>query len=368
MNKMIVSSSPHQTKKHNTRTIMLDVLIALVPALIASVLFFGPRVLAVAVVSIACCIVAEFCYNIIRAGKFDINKIPSYSCFDGSAAVTGLLLAMNLPSTVPLWIVPIGAVVAIVIVKMLFGGIGKNFANPALVARIFLFLSFGVVMTTAIGTSGNLIGVDAASSATWLANRSANGNLLMMFLGNTGSAAFGETSALALLIGYAYLSIRKVIDFRMPLIIIGAAFVFALLFDGLPNYQGADILIVSVSHVLSGGLILGAVFMATDYSTSPNTQVGNIIFGVCIAFLTIFLRVFSSLPEAMSFAIVIMNLLVPTIDKYILPRPYAKAKPQVAAADVKPGNTSPTGTDAAAKERAANDKPADQPANKQEAE
>lgn len=343
MNNLVTSSAPHITKKGNsTRKIMIDVLIALIPSAVAAIYFFGYMVAVNIVVCCASCFGFELLYNLIKNKKFDKENVRSASVWDLSCFVTGVILALNLPTVINIWsnlsifstIVAdiIGSLFAIVIVKMLFGGIGRNFANPAAVGRIFLFLCFASAFKS-VAASG--IGLEPTTGATWLSqsvgNRPVTGNdLLNMFLGNVGSSAVGETSTLAILIGYIYLCIRKVIDWKLPLYIVASVAVFTLLFEGLivGKLSVDQIFLNMIAHILSGGLLFGAVFMATDYATSPNTSKGLIIYGIAIGFITVIIRVFGGYPEGMSFAIVIMNIVTPLIDKYIYPRPFGYEKPK----------------------------------------
>lgn len=344
MEKLIVSCSPHVAQKHKeTRRIMLDVIIALMPALVAATVIFGYHVLINAFFSVLFCAAAETLFCLIKSGKFNLENLKKASTYDLSCVVTGLILALNLPAAMNVWglnivsdgrvifsfdtvlVCLIGSIVAIVLVKELFGGIGRNFANPALTARAFLFLTFATSFVSSVPV------FDTATGATWLtAGRpAADGTLLLnMFLGARGSAAVGEACVIAILIGYVYLSIRRVIDFRVPLMIIGWTAVFGLLFDGLIKQQltGSQLWLNAASHALSGGLIFGAVFMATDYATSPNTFAGNCIFAFGIALLTVLIRVFASYPEGVSFAILIMNCVTPLIDRYVYPRPMGYVK------------------------------------------
>lgn len=357
MKNLTVSASPHVTqKKKTTRSIMLDVLIALTPALVMSVIYFGYHVAINAAVCMGSCFGFELLYSLIIKKDFSKKAVKSSSCWDCSCLVTGLILALNLPRVIVVngWNLNVyrtmpdikgarpvdyvsfsgdtvilcimASLVAIVLVKMLFGGIGKNFANPAATARVFLFLAFGssFVWTNTVGF-GELL--PASTGATWLSSGAKLTNnqsmFLNMFVGNRGASAVGETCIVALILGYLYLSIRKVIDFRLPLIIVGSAAIMALLFDGLPRHlTGARLVNNMYAHIMSGGLVFGAIFMATDYSTSPNTFWGNVIFGVGIALFTMLIRVFASYPEGMSFGILIMNAVTPLIDKYIVPRPF----------------------------------------------
>ena len=320
-----VSQSPHFKNSATTQRIMLDVIIALIPALIASVLIFGFFPLVVAIVSIASAVFSEWFYNFI-------TKKPQTTS-DLSAVVTGLLLALNLPPVVPLYIPVIGSIFAIMVVKMLFGGLGKNFANPAITARIFVMLAWTAAMTTWIkpidlSDGANLFSYfgmsnyDGLTSATPLAIIKSEGsvasiNLLDLFLGTTGGSA-GEVSALALLIGGVYLIVRRVIDYKIPLIyILTVGFLTSLIELDIAYF---------LPSILSGGLMLGAIFMATDYSTSPNGFWGVIVYALGLGILTVLIRKFSNMPEGVSFAILIMNIVTPLIDKYIYPRPFGAVR------------------------------------------
>lgn len=315
LGKLMMSSSPHITGRNSVRRIMLDVIIALIPAALAGVFFFGFYSLLVILLSIASCILFEYLYCVLLKKKSSTGDL--------SAVVTGLLLGLNLPPLVPLYVPVVGALFAIAVVKMLFGGIGKNFANPAITARIFLMLSFSSAMThyiSALDYSGGFFGQffksltsDGTASATPLSG--GNATLLQLFLGNIGGC-IGETSAAALIIGGIYLCVRKVIDIRLPLIIILTVGVFAFIFRG-------DISAV-LPAILSGGLFLGAIFMATDYSTSPDTVKGMIIYALIIGLFTAILREYSTMPEGMSFSILLGNLIVPLIDKYIYPKNFGE--------------------------------------------
>ena len=293
----IVAASPHVTTKNSTAVIMRDVLIALCPALIAGCVVFGLRALLVVAVTTAACIFFEWDYEKL-CGK------PSTIC-DLSAAVTGVLLAMNLPVSIPLWQAVFGALVAMVAVKGLFGGIGKNFANPAITARIVMFLAFSKSMTAWVFP-------DAVSSATPLAMM-ANGesvDYLTLLLGNHGGC-LGETSALALLIGFAYLLIRGVISWHTPVCFVGTVFVMSLIL-------GQD----AVGQILSGGLMLGAIFMATDYSTTPSTDWGRVLFGIGAGLLTVLIRFYGAYAEGVSFAILFMNILTPYLSRWTETKPF----------------------------------------------
>ena len=296
----IVAASPHVTTKNSTAVIMRDVLIALLPAVLAGCVVFGLRALLVVAVTTAACVFFEW-------GFEKLCHTPS-TISDLSAAVTGVLLAMNLPVSIPLWQAVFGALVAIVAVKGLFGGIGKNFANPAITARIVMFLAFSKSMTAWVFP-------DAVSSATPLAMM-ANGesvDYLTLLRGNHGGC-LGETSALALLIGFAYLLIRGVISWHTPVCFVGTVFVMSLIL-------GQD----AVGQILSGGLMLGAIFMATDYSTTPSTNLGRVLFGIGAGLLTVLIRFYGAYAEGVSFAILFMNILTPYLSKWTETKPFGGA-------------------------------------------
>lgn len=301
MNKLIVSPSPHIVSKNTTQNIMFDVVLALFPALFASIVYFGSRALIITLVCIVSCVVFEYLTRKIM--KKD-NTIKDFS-----AVVTGILLAFNLPATIPIWVCILGSFFAIVIVKQLFGGIGQNFANPALTARIFLFVSFSNYMTNYPKSFWYKESVDAVASATPLANID-SAYTMDLFLGNVGGC-LGEVSALALLIGGIYLVIRKVINPLVPLTYIGTVFILTGTFGQNP-----------LNHILAGGLMLGAIFMATDYATTPATLKGKLIFAFGCGLITALIRVFGSYPEGVSFAILIMNLITPLIDRCTKTKPF----------------------------------------------
>ena len=293
----IVAASPHVTTKNSTAVIMRDVLIALLPAVIAGCVVFGLRALLVVAVTTAACVFFEW-------GFEKLCHTPS-TISDLSAAVTGVLLAMNLPVSIPLWQAVFGALVAIVAVKGLFGGIGKNFANPAITARIVMFLAFSKTMTAWVFP-------DAVPSATPLAMMASGESVdyLTLLLGNHGGC-LGETSALALLIGFAYLLIRGVISWHTPVCFVGTVFVMSLIL-------GQD----AVGQILSGGLMLGAIFMATDYSTTPSTDWGRVLFGIGAGLLTVLIRFYGAYAEGVSFAILFMNILTPYLSKWTETKPF----------------------------------------------
>ena len=317
-----VSSNPHIRSKVTTSSIMTAVVIALLPAAGFGIYNFGPRALAVMAVTIASTVLTELLFGWLWKKKITIS--------DMSAVVTGLLLALNLPVSIPLWMAALGGVFAILVVKMLFGGLGQNFMNPVLGARCFLMISFAGKMTsfTYDGVTGAtpLAIIKNGDKATAVADLLASGDgktqvatsVLKMFLGTIGGT-IGETSALALLIGAAYLLIKKVITWRIPVCYIGIFAIFALIFGG----RGFDLTYLA-AEICGGGLMLGAFFMATDYVTSPITPKGQIVFGVLLGVLTGIFRIFGASAEGVSYAIIICNLLVPLIEKVTIPVPFGK--------------------------------------------
>ncbi|MBO5963571.1 MAG: RnfABCDGE type electron transport complex subunit D [Bacteroidales bacterium] len=314
MGLLTVSGSPHVQSKETTKSIMWNVVIALLPALLVGIYYFGFRVLSLTLVSIAACLLFEWLIQ-----KFLLKGKETIS--DGSAVITGILLAFNLPSDVPSYIVVIGAFVAIAIGKMTFGGLGKNPFNPALVGRVFLFLSFPTEVAKSEWPKPQPLFdskvVDALSGPTPLAEigakSSQNLDALQLFLGSTGGS-FGEVAAIAILLGGIYLLIRRVITWHIPVTFIASAGLFA----GILWLCGVTV--NPVYHLLAGGLMLGAVFMATDMVTSPVTKKGQLIFGVGCGLLTILFRCFGPMPEGVSFAILIMNALTPLINKMCKPK------------------------------------------------
>ena len=324
---LTISSSPHAHSATTTQTVMRDVLIALLPALIGSVYFFGFRALTVTLVSVAACMFFEWGYR-------KMMKLDS-TVHDLSAAVTGVLLAFVCPVTIPYWAIVLGSLFAIVLVKQLFGGIGKNFVNPALAGRAFMF-SWPVAMSTWIkvgfSNAASVVGANAdiVTQATPLSAMHqgtfdpALGGIWDLFIGNVGGC-IGETSALALLIGFAYLLLRKVISARIPVAYILTVAVLAFLFP-----MGNDRLVWMAAQVLGGGVMLGAIFMATDYVTSPLTKVGQIIFGIGCGVITILIRYFGGYSEGVSYAILIMNLTVVLLDKVGRPVKFGAPKKEAA--------------------------------------
>ena len=306
MDKLIVSPSPHIHSKDSTRSLMLDVVIALIPAVICSVVFYGWRELLLLAVSVATCVLLEWAVT-----RFLLKK-PS-TIGDLSAVITGILLALNVPYTLPWWILVIGAVVAIGVAKLTFGGIGQNVFNPALVGRVFLLVSYPSQMTHWEKPQG-LFGVDAITGATPLSavKEGALDNISYadMLFANIGGSA-GEVCAIALLIGFIYLLCRKVIKPWITLSIFATVALTSLIFWGINPERFTDPLF----NLLTGGLILGACFMATDYVTSPMSNWGGVIFGVGIGFITMMIRYFGSYPEGVSFAILIMNSVVPLLNR-----------------------------------------------------
>ena len=307
---LIVSVSPHYHKAGSTtQRVMLDVIIAMIPALIASCVIFGFRSLLLVAVSAANCVLLEWVWNKL------MKKTDTVS--DLSAVVTGMLLAFNVPATMPIWQLIVGDFIAIIIVKMLFGGLGCNFVNPALVGRVAMMLSFTSSMTN-YGTA--VAKVDVLSSATPLAviKELDFSHFMTLFLGQHGGV-LGETCALALLLGGVYLCVRRVIKPTIPCIYMGTVLVFTFLFSGFNGTQ-------AVLSLFSGGLMLGAIFMATDYVTSPLTFKGQLIYAVGCGFLTTMIRLFANSAEGVSFAILLMNLLVPYINGLTKTKPLGGVK------------------------------------------
>lgn len=338
-NKLLISSSPHFISGNTTTKIMLTVILALLPALIAGVVFFGPQALVLTAVSVICCVGFEYLFCKLVKRQSTISDL--------SAVVTGMLLAMNLPSTTPVYAVVLGAFVAIVITKMLFGGIGRNFANPALVGRIVVSLAFTSETTQWVQPFAYLNGSDAVTSATILGQIKNGGvpsvSLLDSFLG-LHSGCLGEVCAVALIAGGILLMATRVISPIIPLSFIGTVALGALVAGGDLGQAVTTLLsgdttgILSLLsdtgiYLMSGGLLIGAFFMATDYSTSPLTPKGKLIFGIGCGLITLMIRLFGSMGEGVSFAIVLMNILTPTIDRYTERKsPFAKKKPKKAKA------------------------------------
>ncbi len=327
MNKLLVSPSPHIHADVSTRTLMRDVIIALLPAVAVSVVFYGWKELLVLGVSVACCVLLEYLVT-----RF-LLKAPS-TVGDLSAVVTGILLALNLPYTTPWWVVLIGAIVAVGVGKMTFGGLGQNVFNPALVGRVFLLISFPTYMTHWEMPKG-LFGVDAVTGATPLGvikEGLLQGGTVpqlmadhgysygQMLLANMGGSA-GELSALALLLGFIYLLVRRVIKPHITLSIWATVALISLIFWLAAPDRFTDPLF----NLLTGGMILGSCFMATDYVTSPMSVMGGIVFGIGIGFITLMIRYFGSYPEGMSFAILLMNATVPLLNRWFHQKKYGRA-------------------------------------------
>lgn len=321
---LTISSSPHAHSPNSTRRLMFDVCLALVPALIAAIWYFGWRCLTVVMVSVAACVFFEWAYRKIMKKE--------NACADLSAVVTGILLAFVCPPTIPYWVVILGALFAIVLVKQLFGGIGQNIVNPALAARAFLF-SWPLFMNTwirsgvhpAVFSNPTSAALDGLTAATPLASMSAGKlpaeDALDLFLGQTGGC-IGEVCTAALLLGGVYLLLRRVITLRIPLSYLGTVAVLAFTFP----LGGANRLDWMLCQLLSGGLMLGALFMATDYTTSPVTHAGQIAYGVGCGILTLLFRYFGSYPEGVTYAILIMNCCVGFFDKMGIPERFGVIK------------------------------------------
>ena len=308
MNNLLhVSSSPHVRCKDTTQNLMLDVVIAMLPAAAFGVYRFGLYSLAVILATVAACVASEYVYE-----KFMGTPITVSDC---SAVVTGMILALNMPPEIPIWIPMLGGVFAIIVVKQLYGGLGQNFMNPALAARCFLLISFAGLMNN---FSSSAIGFNALTGATPLKTMRDGGlvNLTDLFLGFI-PGTIGEVSTLALLIGGAYMIVKKVISPKIPLVYIGTFAVFVFLFGGFDvNY--------TLNQVCAGGLVFGAFFMATDYVTSPITPNGQIVYGVILGLLTGVFRLWGASPEGVSYAIILSNLFVPMIERFTLPKAFGK--------------------------------------------
>lgn len=331
MKKLIVSPSPHIHSADSTRKIMRDVLIAMAPAFLVSVWFFGMSVIMLALVGVLACVLTEWLIT-----KFLMKRKSTVS--DLSAAVTGVLLALNLPPNSPWWLIAVGAVFSIGVVKMSFGGLGQNIFNPAIAGRVFLLISFPTLMTDWslpdfwLRASG--AGVDAVSGATPLAIVkeglaggmtmdeifAANGFTYTEMLFARIGGSVGEVSAVALIIGFIYLLARKVVKPHIPLAIICTIFIFSGIFWLIDPQHYTD----PVFNILTGGVLLGSFFMATDYATSPMGKTAMVIYGVGIGLITVIIRYFGSYPEGISFAILIMNSVVPLLNKYVKPRKFGR--------------------------------------------
>ena len=327
MNLLKVSPSPHLHDNTSVSKLMYGVLFALLPALVVSVIYFGWGAIIVTSVSVLSCVLFEFLFQkYLIKGKTTI--------FDGSAILTGLLLAFNIPSNLPLWMIIVGALVAIGVAKMTFGGLGNNPFNPALVARVFMLMSFPVHMTSWPKPMGFATKyVDAITGPTTLGlmkTEVAKGEMVsdvvsklpsleQLFYGSVGGS-MGEVAAIALLLGLTYMLAKKIITWHIPVSIIGTV----LAFTGILWLINPQVHFNPMYHLLSGGLLLGAIFMATDYVTSPMSHKGMLIFGVGIGVITVLIRVWGIYPEGISFAILIMNAVVPLINKYVKPKRFGE--------------------------------------------
>ncbi len=319
MNRLLnVSGSPHVHSDDTVQKIMWSVVVALIPAFLVSVFYFGLPVIILTVVSVGCCVLFEYLIQ-----RFMLKQKPTVS--DGSAVVTGLLLAFNVPANLPIWMMVVGAIVAIGIAKMPFGGLGHNPFNPALVARVFLLIAFPVAMTTwPVPTPIWSFGADVVTGPTPLGILKEGANVEMptymnMLIGQMGGS-FGEVSAIALLIGAIFLLWKRIITWHIPVAFILTVFVVSGIFWLVDPTQYAN----PFFHLLTGGLILGACFMATDMVTSPTSPSGMLVFGCGCGLLTIIIRLFGAYPEGVSFSILLMNALVPLINRWCVPATYAK--------------------------------------------
>lgn len=326
MKQLYVAPSPHVHGKDTVEKNMYGVLIALIPAFICSVIFFGVSSLIVTLTSVIACVLFEYLIQ-----KFLLKQKPTIC--DGSAILTGVLLAFNVPSNLPVWIIMIGALVAIGIGKMTFGGLGCNIFNPALVGRVFLLISFPVQMTTwpkPMGFDTQYVDAETGATALSVLKEGLMGGKSIselqaslpqindMLLGNMGGS-LGEVAALALILGLAWMLIKRIITWHIPVSIIATVFIFS----GILYLCNPEQYVSPVFHILSGGLLLGAIFMATDYVTSPMSKKGMLIYGVGIGLLTVIIRDFGAFPEGMSFAILIMNAVTPLINRYCKPERFA---------------------------------------------
>lgn len=319
MGQLVVSPSPHARSSVSTPSLMYGVIAALLPALAVSIFYFGIGSLIVTLTSVASCVLFEYLIQ-----KFLLKQTPTIC--DGSAILTGLLLAFNLPSNLPIGIIIVGAAFAIGVGKMAFGGLGQNLFNPALAGRVFLLISFPVQMTTwpvPQGLATNYIDAETgATTLNMLKNHFGNvADASQMFLGNMGGS-LGEVSALALLIGFGWLLYKRIITWHIPVTIFATVFVF----QGILYLADPVQFATPVQHLLAGGLMLGAIFMATDYVTSPMSVNGKIVYAIGIGVITVVIRNFGAFPEGMSFAILIMNAFTPLINNYIKPKRFGEVK------------------------------------------
>lgn len=319
MSKLIsVSPSPHVAGDYSVQKIMFGVVLALMPALAASVYYFGMGAIIVTLVSVISCVAFEYLIQ-----KYIIKTEPTLT--DGSAILTGLLLAFNVPSNLPVWIIIIGALISIGVGKMSFGGLGQNPFNPALVGRVFLLISFPVQMTTWPIPAGFKTGyADAVTGATPLSLLSEGAldsipSHMQLFVGQMGGS-MGEVSAIALLLGFAFMLYKRIITWHIPVILVGTVFAFT----GILHLSNPNEFVGPVFHILTGGVMLGSIFMATDMVTSPMSTKGMAIFAVGIGIITVLIRIFGAYPEGISFAILIMNAFVPIINQYIKPKRFGE--------------------------------------------
>lgn len=325
-NKLIVSLSPHVHSGDSVQKNMYGVLIALIPALLVSLIYFGVGAAVVTITSVVACLFFEWVIT-----KF-ILKREKTTILDGSAMITGVLLAFNVPSNLPVWIIIIGALVAIGVGKMTFGGLGCNPFNPALVGRVFLLISFPVQMTSwpKIGQLTSYVDAETGATPLALMKMAVHGDASALeqlpsafdlFIGANGGS-LGEVSAFALLIGLLYMLWKKIITWHIPVSILATVFVFS----GIMHMVNPEMYAAPLTHLLTGGLMLGAIFMATDYVTSPMTHKGMLVYGIAIGFLTVVIRLFGAYPEGMSFAILIMNAFTPLINNYCKPKRFGEVK------------------------------------------
>ncbi len=312
MSNFVVTSSPHLRDKATSQRIMQEVCLALAPAGIAGIILYGFNAALLIAICVATCVLSEFAWQ--KATRQPVT------IYDWSAVVTGLLLAYNLPATAPWWIAVIGSILAIVVVKQFFGGIGSNFMNPALTARAILFISWSGIMGAYPKANPFQFTADAVTGATPLATLNGGStegiNLLDLLLGNQGGV-LGETCAIAIIMGGVYLLIRGIADWRIPVSFIGTVFLCFLIKDGAE---------VALYQLLAGGLMLGAFFMATDYATSPINRTGRVIYVIGCGFFLFIIRAFANYPEGCSFAILFMNVATPMIDRFTMPRPFGEVK------------------------------------------
>ncbi|MBQ5623378.1 MAG: RnfABCDGE type electron transport complex subunit D [Alistipes sp.] len=315
-NNFIVAPSPHMHSVESTRSLMRDVLIALIPALVVSTVVYGLDVLKVTAIAVASCVLIEYLIQkYLIKGPSTIGNL--------SAVITGVLLAFNLPANIPWWIIVVGALVAIGVGKMTFGGLGRNPFNPALVGRVFLLIAYPVQMTSfPLPTMSKF--VDTFSGATPLAAIKAGGDVasvdLMSMFGGVMAGSLGEIAAAALIVGGGYMLWRKVITWHIPVAVLGTMALFAFVVAIFEGGNPALLYELPAFHLLAGGAMLGAIFMATDYVSSPMTPKGMLIYGVGIGAITMIIRLWGAYPEGMSFAILIMNAVTPLINKYVKPR------------------------------------------------